>query len=119
MKGWKFHYPELFWEAENEHIKMLSPRGFKEYLNELRCATDMKSKAKLKEIIRKLIERGSCFEGSLFLLQEEVREFLQNEKLWILDERREPLWKKYADLPQCYQLKKMRDGKLPHNANSI
>ena len=53
MKGWKFHYPELFWEAENEYIRKLSPREFNEYIYKLRDIDDLKSKAKLKEIIRK------------------------------------------------------------------
>ena len=118
MKGWKFHYPELFWEAENEHIKKLSPHEFKKYLDTLRCADDMKSRAKLKEIIRKMIERGSCFEGTLFLLPNEVSSFFENERIWFLDERREPLWKKYANLPQSYPLKRMRAGVLPHSENS-
>ena len=118
MKGWKFHYPELFWEEENEHIRKLSPGEFKEYLDKLRDSDDLKSKAKLREIIRKMIERGSCFEGSLFLLPNEVKTFFENERMWILDERREPLWKKYANLPQSYPLKKMRDGVLPYNAKS-
>jgi len=118
MKGWRFHYPELFWETENKYIGKLTPRGFREYLDKLRSADDMDSKAKLREIIRKIIERGSCFEGTLFLLQDEVRSFLESEKIWILDERREPLWKKYANLPQSYPLKKKRDGVLPHSANS-
>ena len=119
MKGWKFHYPELFWEAENEHIRKLSPREFREYLDSLRASDSMENKAKLKEIIRKMIERGSCFEGTLFLLPQEVREFLENERIWILDERREPLWKEYANLPQSYPLKRMRAGKLPRSANSM
>ena len=118
MKGWKFHYPELFWEAENEHIRKLSPPEFREYLDNLRASDDTENKAKLREIIRKMIERGSCFEGTLFLLPEEVRAFLENEKIWVLDERREPLWKEYANLPQCCQPKRMRAGELPHSANS-
>jgi hypothetical protein len=118
MKGWKFHYPDFFWEKENEYIKKLSPQEFREYLDELRCANDMKSKAKLREIIRKMVERGSCFEGTLFLLPEEVRDFFENEKIWFLDERKEPLWKKYANLPQCFPLKRMRAGSQFHNANS-
>jgi len=113
MKGWKFRYPELFWEAENAHIRKLSPGQFREYLDKLREADDLESKAKLKEIIRKMVERGSCFEGTLFLLQDEVKSFLENEKIWVLDERREPLWKKYSNLPQNYPLKRMRDGNLP------
>jgi hypothetical protein len=118
MKGWKFHYPELFWEEENEHIRVLAPHEFREYLEKLRASDDMRSKAKLKEIIRKMIERGSCFEGTLFLSQDEVRSFLENERIWFLDERREPLWKKYANLPQTHPLKRMRDGVLQHNASS-
>ena len=117
MKDWTFHYPELFWEAENEHIRKLSPHEFRGYLDTLRNVDNMENKAKLREIIRKMVERGSCFEGTLFLLQDEVRFFLENEEIWVLDERREPLWKRYANLPQSYPLKKKRGGILPHSAN--
>ena len=79
-EGLEVSLPELFGEAENEHIKKLSPREFREYLDKLRCANDMKSRAKLREIIRKMIERGSCFEGTLFLLRDEVSSFFENEK---------------------------------------
>jgi hypothetical protein len=118
MKNWKFNYPEFFWEAENAHIKKLSPSEFREYLDQLRVADDLWSKAKLKEIIRKMIERGSCFEGTLFLLKDEVKEFLENERIWFLDERREPLWKEYANLPKDHPLKRMRDGSRLSSASS-
>ena len=118
IKDWKFFYPHLFWEEENQHIGKLSPGEFKEYLNKLRSSGNAH---KLKEIVRKMIERGSCFEGTLFLLQEEVKSFLENERIWILSERREQLWKKYAGLPPDYPLKRMRDtGKrLPCNGWEI
>ena len=117
-KDWKFFYPHLFWEKENEHIGKLSPREFRKYLDELRSSGNTH---KLKEIIRKMIERGSCFEGSLFLLPEEVKSFLENERIWFLSGIREPLWKKYANLPPDYPIKRMRDKgeRIPCNGWEI
>ncbi|MCL1875472.1 MAG: hypothetical protein FWF87_04335 [Synergistaceae bacterium] len=88
------------------------------YLDALRSSGDTH---KLREIIRKMIERGSCFEGSLFLLPGEVKYFLENERIWILSERREPLWKEYAGLPPDFPIKRMRDmGKrIPRNGWEI
>jgi len=103
VRGFHFRYPRIFWEGDATEYRSLAPHEFKRRLEELRRSNAPRDRAKLREIVRKCIERLSVYETMLFLTREEVRDFLLNERLWgAMSERRKTLWRKAAGLPETF-----------------
>lgn len=103
IRGFHFRYPRLFWEGDSAEFRHLTPREFKKRLSALRRSNHPIDRMKLREIVRKCIERLSIYETMLFLTREEVRDFLLNERLWgTMSERRKILWRKAAGLPETF-----------------
>lgn len=112
--GYRMRYPMLFWEEHNRYVRAMAPWELARYLDALRRArlVNIRSETIFRSIVRKMVERLSCFEGALFLTPEEVREFLTKERLWVpMDERREMLWKRYAGLDDGFRPRYVRAGK--------
>ena len=103
VRGFHFRYPRIFWEGDAAEYRSLAPHEFKRRLEELRQSNVPRDRAKLREIVRKCIERLSVYETMLFLTREKVRDFLLNERLWgTMSERRKILWRKAAGLPETF-----------------
>lgn len=103
VRGFHFRYPRIFWEGDAAEYRNLAPHEFKRRLEKLRKSNAPRDRMKLREIVRKCIERLSVYETMLFLTREEVRDFLLNERLWgTMSERRKILWRKAAGLPETF-----------------
>lgn len=103
VRGFHFRYPRIFWEGDAAEYRNLAPHEFKRRLEQLRQSNAPRDRMKLREIVRKCIERLSVYETMLFLTREEVRDFLLNERLWgTMSERRKILWRKAAGLPETF-----------------
>jgi len=103
VHGFHFRYPRIFWEGDAAEYRNLAPHEFKRRLEELRQSNAPRDRMKLREIVRKCIERLSVYETMLFLTREEVRDFLLNERLWgAMSERRKILWCQAVGLPETF-----------------
>lgn len=115
-RSYLFRYPLIFWD--DEEIRNMEPWEFMQLITSLRASSDPKDRRRFKGIIRRMIERGSCTEGRLYLLPEEIRTFFENETIYWMDRRVEFLWKKMASLPRDFQLKKYQGGGVQNRENS-
>lgn len=102
-------YPKIFWD--NPKIASASPKELYAMVNRWRASDDPLEQLEFKDFLRRMVERGSLSDAHIFLKPEEVREFLLNEILYFMDERVEPLWKKFAELPDSFQVKTKLGGR--------
>jgi hypothetical protein len=104
-----FRYPKIFWD--DKEIRNASPSELKRLIDRLRSSPVSSDRLRFKAFVRRMIERGSAGDALLFLTPDEIREFLEQESVYCMDERMESLWKKISGLPESFQLKRARAGK--------
>ena len=104
-----FRYPKIFWD--DKEIRNTSPSELKRLIDRLRSSPVPSDRLRFKAFVRRMIERGSGSDALLFLTPDEIREFLEKESVYCMDERMESLWKKISGLPESFQLKRARAGK--------
>ena len=104
-----FRYPKIFWD--DKEIRNSSPSELKRLIDRLRSSPVPLDRLRFKAFVRRMIERGSASDALLFLTPDEIREFLEQESVYCVNERMESLWKKISGLPESFQVKKVRAGK--------
>lgn len=103
-----WRYPKIFWD--DPETASASPCALKAKLERWRASDSEADKMRMRDFVRRMIERGSITDARFFLKSEEARAFFENETAYFLDGRLDELWLEFSGLPKSFPLKRKLDG---------